>query len=96
MDYTKSLVCNNLKVCRACGASNAEVHHVFFGPFRKSSEKYGMKVGLCPAHHRAMRTGVHGGNAPLDLRLKQEAQAAFERKYGHEEFMQVFCKNYLD
>jgi hypothetical protein len=96
MTYTKSLVCSNLKTCRICGASNAEVHHVFFGPFRKSSEKYGMKVALCPTHHRGLKTGVHGGNTAIDLRLKKEAQEAFERVYGHDKFMDVFCRNYLN
>lgn len=96
MNRKKSIICNSLKTCRVCGSSQVEIHHVFYGPFRKSSEKYGLKVALCPMHHRAMKTGVHGGNTKIDLRLKKEAQQAFEKVYGHEKFMEVFCKNYLD
>ena len=31
----------------------------------------------------------------LDLALKQECQAKFERLYGHNTFMMVFGRNYL-
>ena len=59
---------------------------------RRNAEHYGLKVYLCPhCHHR-----VHcepGGE--LDLELKKLAQAEFERKWGHKEWMKVFQKNYL-
>ena len=38
--------------------------------------------------------GVHF-DKQLDLRLKRECQEAFEQKYDHETFMQVFGQNYL-
>ena len=36
--------------CFLCGKTGwLEEHHVYPGPFRDKSEKYGLKVGLCGA-----------------------------------------------
>jgi len=94
MKYSKGIV-GSTSFCHVCGRSGAEVHHIFYGPYRSLSEKYGLKTGLCPMHHRYMKTGVHGGNRELDIRLKREGQQAFERLYGHERYMEVFGRNYL-
>ena len=76
--------------CWNCGDTrNLEVHHVFYGTrARKKSEHYGLKVHLCPGCHRWMKTGIHGGNHELDIRLKQEAERLFESKYSRELFRQ--------
>lgn len=85
------------RCCWACGRLEPlEEHHIFFGPYRTKSEKYGMKVWLCPEHHRMQPSGVHGGNRQLDLRLKKAAQIRFEQMFGHELFMRVFGRNWLD
>lgn len=39
--------------------------------------------------------GVHFDKA-LDLQLKQECQRRFEALYGHDTFMEVFGRNYLE
>lgn len=88
------------KGCKTCYACKREVqteeHHIFFGTAnRPMSEKYGLKVRLCIPCHRGDKTGVHGGNRELDLKLKQVAQKTFEQKYGHKTFMAVFGKNYI-
>lgn len=78
-----------------------ECHHVFEGVAnRKLSEKYGLKVYLCRHHHTGdvlgSKDAVHSkGMNDWDRVLKQTAQVAFETKYSHEKFMQVFGKNYL-
>lgn len=69
-------------------------HHIFMGPFRNKSEKYGCWVWLRADWHNMSNYGVHF-NQPLDQYLKKEAQKAFEDKYSHEEFMKIFRKNYL-
>lgn len=52
-----------------------------------------MVVALCPAHHRM----VHGYKGKdLDLRLKQIGQRKFEMLFSHDEFMEIFRKNYLE
>lgn len=84
------------KKCWVCGKrDDLECHHVFYGrAYRHLSEKYGMKVWLCSEHHRG-RTGVHGGNRDLGLRLMRYAQRKFEETHTREEFMSIFGRNRL-
>jgi len=85
------------KQCFACSCNqNLEDHHIFNGPNRKLSEKYGLKVLLCMKHHRDNIIGVHGQNTALRKTLQQLAQREFEKVYGHDKYMQVFRRNYLD
>ena len=73
------------------------MHHIFYGiRARKKSEHYGLKVHLCPGCHRWTKTGVHGGNHELDIRLKQEAERLFESKYSRELFRQEFGRFYTE
>lgn len=88
------------RICYACGcyASHGYLHehHIFGGPNRKLSEKYGLKVHLCYVCHEDNVRGIHGQNKELRERLQKEGQQAFERKHGdREEFMKIFGKNYL-
>ena len=71
-------------------------NHLYFGVAkRKLSEKYGLKVWLCPTHHRGTN-GVHGKNGhKLDLELKELGQKAFEWQHTREEFIKTFGKSYL-
>lgn len=70
-------------------------HHVFAGSRRKASEDWGCWVWLRGDWHNLAPYGVHH-DAALDRRLKQETQTRFESLYGHDKFMQVFGKNYLE
>ena len=83
------------KRCWVCGrVTGLEVHHIFAGIANRTlSEKYGLKVWLCHEHH----TGKHGAqyDPVLNRQLKQDAQYAFEKVYGHAKWMAVFMKNYL-
>ncbi len=73
-----------------------EEHHVMHGTAnRKLSEHYGLKVYLCPYHHRTGPQAAHRCHQ-TDILLIQAAQRIFERKYSHEKWMEVFGKNYLD
>lgn len=86
-----------------------EEHHIFYGPNRNLSEKYGLKVMLCRYHHQGDIQGAHDAihNNPdktNDIRLKQIGQQAWERKYAkaeagteeaHQEFRRIFGKNYM-
>lgn len=85
------------KQCLVCGSWNIEDHHIFFGVAkRKLSEKYGLKVWLCPTHHRGTQ-GVHGREGhKLDMELKQLGQKSFEYHYGtRNEFIKIFGRSYL-
>ena len=82
------------KVCWVCGNPNVEEHHVLYGSAnRKKAEKFGLKIYLCQEHHTG-RTGVHF-NKTLDEILKKFAQTKFEETHSHEEWMDIFHKNYL-
>ena len=63
------------------------------GPNRKWSTKFGLTVFLCHEHH----TGPHGAQYDKEKNqsLKRLAQIAFEARHSHEEWMEVFKKNYL-
>jgi 5-methylcytosine-specific restriction endonuclease McrA len=83
------------KICDNCGSlNNLHMHHVFGAANRKHSEKYGLKVYLCMECHTGSN-GIHF-NRPMDLWYKARFQSKFEEQYGHEEFMKIFQRNYLD
>ena len=74
---------------------NLEKHHIYFGnPKRKISENWGCWCYLTADEHRGPK-GVHN-NRKLDLLLKKECQIEFEALYGHDKFMELFGRNYLD
>ncbi|MCR0163171.1 hypothetical protein MKA35_20505 [[Clostridium] innocuum] len=70
-------------------------HHVMNGPFRKKSEKYGLKVYLRYDVHKDTNYSVHQNADMADL-LKMIAQITFEKIYGHEKWMSEFKKNFLN
>lgn len=83
------------KECFVCHTTNGlHKHHVFYGPLRKVSEKYGLTVWLCARHHNLSNEGVHF-DRELDLVIKAIGQRAFEEKHSHEEFIKIIGKNYL-
>lgn len=90
---SKSIISNERR-CVVCGTTNAlHVHHIFFGPNRKLSDKYGCWVYLCYPHHNGSNEGVHF-NRKLDLELKDRCQRRFEEVYPDLDFMKIFGKNY--
>lgn len=90
----KSIV-QSEKRCYICGTcQNLERHHIFMGPDRKLSEKYGLTVYLCHMHHNEPPDGAHF-NENTKRWLQRVGQMAFEQEYGHEKFMELFTRNYL-
>ena len=83
------------KVCYLCGKTvNLERHHIFGGVAnRKISEQLGLCVYLCHDCH----TGKDGAqyNKFTNLRLKQDAQRAFEKTHTRDEWMKWIGKNYI-
>ncbi len=83
--------------CMVCGSPTVHEHHIFGGANRKISEKYGLKVYLCPYHHLqgvGGRASVHG-NRDFMEKFHKIGQQAFERNHSREEFVKEFGKNYL-
>lgn len=90
----KSII-QNEKRCFRCGTPYVEDHHIFFGTAnRKWSEKYGLKLWLCPKHHRTGPEAPHTNRA-VDLEYKQLAQTVFEENHTREEFRKIFGKSVL-
>ena len=80
--------------CYLCGKTvGLEKHHILGGPNRKWSEKFGLWVWLDAECHRGTEGAQYGKD--LNLRLKREAQLAFEADYGHDKWMEIFKKNYI-
>ncbi|HZK70129.1 MAG TPA: hypothetical protein VFD03_01235 [Clostridia bacterium] len=85
------------KECFCCKTDvGLEDHHIFFGPLRKTSEKWGLKVWLCAKHHK-------GDYSPhqvkdFDNTLKELAQKIFLIEHTQTEWMDIkkgIGKNYL-
>lgn len=84
------------KVCYVTGwAGKLHRHHIFGGGRRSISDRYGLWVWLSPEWHNMSGHGVHF-NHDLDLRLKREAQAAFEAQHSRQAWMDLLGKNYLE
>ena len=86
-------------LCRLKGDSHEQFtheHHVIYGTSgRKLSEKYGLKLYLCPGHHEFGKEAVHK-NKETRILLEKCAQLVFINLYGQELWMQIFGKNYLE
>ena len=90
----ESIILNDRKCLYCRTTENIESHHIFGGPNRKNSEKYGLKVWLCHEHHTGPQ-GVHFNKELMD-QIHNIGQLMFEAKYSHEEFIRIFGKNYLE
>ncbi len=84
--------------CWKCGKWGwLEEHHIFGGPFRKKSEKYGLKVGLCgDSCHRNGKEAAHQCAATAQ-KLHEYGQQKYMMEQGAtiEEFRAQFGKNYI-
>lgn len=88
--------------CWLCGRNGAQDpldrHHLFGGPLRNKSEKYGLVVDLC--HHRCHIFGkdaAHKSRKTM-LKLKQYGQrkAMQEQGWTVEDFIREFGRNYIE
>lgn len=81
--------------CFYTGSVFVERHHIFGGPNRTRSEKYGFVIPLRPDLHP--NGALAGPDAKrVDRLLKQMAQRYFEEHCGtRAEFIQEFGKSYL-
>lgn len=82
-------------VCYLCGLhTDTALHHIYFGPKRKTSDDNGFTVFLCPGCHMYYPHSVHR-NRETDLLIKQVCQETYERTHTREEFMKLIGRNYL-
>ena len=86
-----------MRECAICGSTQwLELHHVYNGPFRKKSERFGAVVDLCHYCHNEPPNGVHY-NAENMRQLKARYQIKIMEEYGMTErdFIREFGKSYL-
>lgn len=81
------------KRCYISGSvGRLDKHHCFHGSRRKAADKWGCWVWLRHDIHMML----HERDKELDRRIEAECQRRFEELYGHEKFMEVFGKNYME
>jgi hypothetical protein len=91
-----------MRECFLCGRNGAadplDRHHIFNGPYRKKSEKYGLAVWLC--HYRCHIFGKHAvhNNPDAMLLLKAMGQEKVMREQGWDtkRFIQEFGKDDIE
>lgn len=90
--YNNSLFDTKADVCYICKTHCETARHEIYGASNRDfSKKLGMWINVCPRCHSKIHL------YPVDyLPLKEEGQRIFEREYGHERFVAVFSRNYLE
>ena len=98
MDYTES----TYDTCWLCGRNGSadplDKHHIFRGPNRSKSEKYGLVVRLCHSRcHLYGKYAVHN-NSDTMAALHQFGQrkAMAENGWTADDFIREFGRNYID
>ena len=84
-------------ICDLCGRYlPIERHHVYPGPFRKKSDKYGAVADLCHWCHNEPPDGVHH-NRDMAEELKREYQIRLMEENGwtEEQFIKEFGRSYF-
>lgn len=93
----KSIVQKEMDRCFICGTPyDLHTHEIFFGTAnRQNSIDWGCYIRLCGWHHNMSDNSVHFNN-----KMRKDTQAftqkKFEELYGHDKFMEIFHKSYID
>ena len=70
-----------MKFCCVCGTPSVEIHHCIYGTANRAiSDREGLIMPLCPAHHNSSKMSVHQ-NKEMKVLSHQFAQASWERQY---------------
>lgn len=78
-----SVFTDDMDHCYFTGTPYCHRHHIFYGPYRSMSEKYGFVIPIAYYLHENYPDSVHQNpNKGIDLELKQMAQKYFEEHYG--------------
>ena len=89
-----------MRTCWLCGRNGSQDpldrHHVFGGPYRKKSERYGLVVDLCHSSCHIFGPNAAHRNADTMHALRAWGQEKVMREQGWttEQFIKEFGKNY--
>lgn len=90
-----SVLVEDLQRCAVTGSTQVEIHHVFNGPNRSLSEKYGFLIPLRPDWHNFQPYSIHM-DQKFDESWKQYAQRYYEEHIdSRADFMREFGRSYL-
>ena len=91
--YSPSLFTTEPGECYICGSHRETARHeVIFGiASRVLAKRDGLWINVCPECHRR----IHANQSDY-LYLKETAQRLFEAQRGHDEWMWVYGRNYLE
>lgn len=81
-------------VCRLCGRPATDRHHIFGGPWRPKSEKYGLVVPLCRECHQEAHFGPR--SKEIMEKLHKDGELRFRREHPDLDFRAIFGREYLD
>lgn len=70
-----------------------ELHHIYPGKNRKTSDEQGFWVYLTAEMHRKVHENP---NEDLDLFLKRLCQTRYEKTHNREDFLRLIGKSYLE
>lgn len=85
--------------CYLCGKlaksyEHYDEHHIFGGPCRKTSDRYGFVVHICRDCHSLIHDAIEG--AELRDYLHQKGQILYEERLGsRRDFIRDFIRSYL-
>ena len=100
--HKRSILYTQKGICYLCAHLNGdyrqqytEEHHILYGSGRREiSEAEGLKVNLCPDHHRNGQQAVHNSRETREL-LCRIAQEEYEQTHTRTQWMRIAGKNYL-
>lgn len=86
---------DSLDKCYICGKwGRVDEHHVFGGPCRKMSDRYGLVVHLCRECHSLIHDSEKGKE--MKTYLHQRGQMIYEERFGNRQaFIKEFIRSYL-
>lgn len=86
-----SIFTEDLSHCILCSSDDVDINEIFPGRNRINSMKYGLCIPLCRKHHNQYHL-----QRPMQLYWMRLAQNEFEKDHSHNEWMDIFLKNYKD
>ena len=93
---------DEIRRCWLCGANGSkdplEEHHIFGGPNRALSDKYGLTVYLCgnKCHRNGPFAAHRNAETMKTIRQYGQRKAMYEQNWTVEDFVKVFGRNYID
>lgn len=87
--YRESVFTDNMQMCYVCGRPASSKHEILYGTNRRNSMVFGYVLPLCLNCHRSFHK-----NHVLTNEWAKKCQIYHEEKYGVQDWMEHFHRNY--